>query len=97
MVNNQNQNQQEQQREITNIQKAVLVEHNDSDKKGHGREQYQVIISIWMENPVEGLVSVEVVSCEYVMKQVSSTLCLICSFRYTYSNPSKQQLILNIK
>ena len=65
MVNNQNQNQQEQQREITNIQKAVLVEHNDSDKKGHGREQYQVIISIWMENPVEGLVSVEVVNCEY--------------------------------
>ena len=65
MVNNQNQNQQEQQREITNIQKAVLVEHNDSDKKGHGREQYQVIISIWMENPVEGLVSVQVVNCEY--------------------------------
>ena len=68
MVNNQNQNQQEQQREITNIQKAVLVERNDSDKKeGHaGRElYYQVIVSIWMENPVEGLVSVEVVNCEY--------------------------------
>ena len=69
MVNNQNQNQHEQQREITNIQKAVLVERNDSDKKeGHdaGRElYYQVIVSIWMENPVEGLVSVEVVNCEY--------------------------------